>query len=533
MKKIILFLLVIFSVSMYAEEKNGIVYVKLNGTGDGTSWANAMGDIQSAINTARADKAARKDVWVASGNYTISSSIVMSDSISLYGSFAGTETAVDQRAKSASGKPWEFTNATTLTGNNCRLIETASNFDMVTIVDGFILTNGNGVGGTLNKSGGAAVVRNKMVIQNSVIQNSTALDGAGGGLNMTGGTVKNSWIYKNTQTTNANGGGGIYINTASGNETIIENCTIEGNSSTIRGGGLNVQGAGFTKMIGLKVFNNIAEGKQGGAMYQNSATNSMINSLIYNNTGTNAIQLRGSLLNSTIVNNVGGVYMGESTAAIEFSNNIIWGCITETGGTSATSLTGANNPKFTVHNNATYNPIANTSWIIENNIQFSSNNSNGDVENPAAGTVGSGPKFTKVSTFKGIASADEEILILDSVNWSLQLGSPCIDAGKTLAAVTTDILGLTRPQGTAYEIGAYEKDPATGLSNNEFIYSVYSRDKQIVISGFEHPVKVAVYSVSGQTIYTKTISGSSIEIPVQKGIYIVRVDNAAKKVLVK
>ena len=92
MKKIILFLLVIFSVSTYAEEKNGIVYVKLNGTGDGTSWTNAMGDIQSAINTARANKAARKDVWIAAGNYSISTAIVMSDSISLYGSFAGTET---------------------------------------------------------------------------------------------------------------------------------------------------------------------------------------------------------------------------------------------------------------------------------------------------------------------------------------------------------------------------------------------------------------------------------------------------------
>ena len=536
MKKIILSLLVIFSVSTYAEEKNGIVYVKLNGTGDGTSWTNAMGDIQSAINTARANKAARKDVWIAAGNYSISTAIVMSDSISLYGSFAGTETTIDQRAKSASGKPWEFTNSTILSANNCRLIETASNFGMATIVDGFILTNGNGIGATLNKSGGAAVVRNNMVIQNSVIQNSTALDGAGGGLNMTGGTVKNSWIYKNTQTTNANGGGGIYINTASGNETIIENCTIEGNSSTIRGGGINVQGAGFTKMSGLKIFNNLAEGKAGGAIYQNSATNSLINSLVYNNTGSSAIYLKGTMLNSTIVNNAGGVYLADGSATIEISNNIIWGCATDASGSTATALSGVANSNATVHNNATYNPIpTDKSWKTNDNILFSSNNSNGDVENPAEGTVGSGPKFMEVTKFKGIPLADEEILQLDSADWKIKGISPCINVGKTLSNVTSDIRGIARPQDTAYDMGAYEyveTDEPTGLTRNEFIYPVYSKDNQIVISGFEKPVKVSIYNVSGQSVYKSAISSSNVSISVNQGIYIVRVNDAATKELV-
>lgn len=34
--------------------------------------------------------------------------------------------------------------------------------------------------------------------------------------------------------------------------------------------------------------------------------------------------------------------------------------------------------------------------------------------------------------------------------------SPCINTGTTIADVTTDIRGVTRPQGSAYEIGAYE-----------------------------------------------------------------------------
>jgi hypothetical protein len=41
-------------------------------------------------------------------------------------------------------------------------------------------------------------------------------------------------------------------------------------------------------------------------------------------------------------------------------------------------------------------------------------------------------------------------------DFELQSGSPCIDAGKTIAAVTVDFAGTSRPQGSAYDIGAYE-----------------------------------------------------------------------------
>jgi hypothetical protein len=43
----------------------------------------------------------------------------------------------------------------------------------------------------------------------------------------------------------------------------------------------------------------------------------------------------------------------------------------------------------------------------------------------------------------------------------LSATSPCINTGTTLAAVTTDIRGVTRPQGAEYDIGAYEFVGAT------------------------------------------------------------------------
>jgi len=43
-----------------------------------------------------------------------------------------------------------------------------------------------------------------------------------------------------------------------------------------------------------------------------------------------------------------------------------------------------------------------------------------------------------------------------SNDYHLKVGSPAIDAGTTVAAVTDDIEGTSRPQGGAYDIGCYE-----------------------------------------------------------------------------
>jgi len=38
----------------------------------------------------------------------------------------------------------------------------------------------------------------------------------------------------------------------------------------------------------------------------------------------------------------------------------------------------------------------------------------------------------------------------------LSTNSPAIDAGVTISSITTDFFGTSRPQGTGYDIGAYE-----------------------------------------------------------------------------
>lgn len=487
MKKLTLLFALVCSLQLLAEPQNGVIYVKPSATGTGASWADALGDIQTAINLAKSENpAARKDVWVAAGDYTITTCISLLDSVNVYGSFAGTETAVSERAKVTNGKAWEFVNPTTLTGNGARLMQVASAFDIETVVDGFVLTNGNGKGSVTDGSGGAILIRPNVVVQNSIVKNSSSAAAGGGVMLNTGGTVRYCLIKNNVHTTGANGGGGIFCNTStSGFIGYIENCEITGNSSTIRGAGVGVQGNTNTYVSNCKIYNNIAvDGitmKPGAGIYTNSANNRIVNCLVYNNTGASAVYYNGgSFFNNTVVKNVGGLYTGTNTTNL--TNNVVWACVTDVTGAIATSITGAANATATVHNNATYNPLpTDKSWSIADNILLSSNISNGDVLDPAPGTVGSGPKFHKVSSFFGAATTPEQLLNLDSVNWNINNASPLVNMGKVVATVTNDFAGVTRPQGfpivdAKYDIGAYELPyylvvAGEGETGNGYVYS--------------------------------------------------------------
>ena len=86
-----------------------------------------------------------------------------------------------------------------------------------------------------------------------------------------------------------------------------------------------------------------------------------------------------------------------------------------------------------------------TNTTIQNNIIYQ--NTNGDIKDYGTGTVAdhnllntTNPLFVDAATS----------------NFHLQAGSPAINTGITVAAVTTDFDGIARPQGSAYDIGAFE-----------------------------------------------------------------------------
>lgn len=485
MKKIILFFALSLSLAIYAESQNGVVYVKPGGTGTGSSWDDALSDIQEAITVAKNDPLLRKDVWVAAGEFVIKTAININDSVNVYGSFDGTETSVDQRTKVEGGRAWEFAYPTILKGDSSRIIQSSGHLDMETIIDGFVMTDGVGIGSALNTSGGAAVCRYNVVYQNCIMRNNSAVGGNGGAIIMTGGIVRFCLIENNTQSGGSTGSGGIMSNPPAGYPSLISDCVIRGNISSVRAGGLGMQGVEMTVASNLEIYNNQAfDGtvfKAGGAIYTNSNNNRLLNCLIYNNSGASAVYYNGgSMYHCTIVKNVGGLYSAGNI--VNLYNNVVWSCATDSSAVTATSITGAANSNATMHNNATYNPLpTDKGWNMASNVLLSSNLSNGDILEPAVGTLGSGPKFKHVTRYLGVAYTDDQKLQLDSADWSLNGNSPLVNIGENIELVKFDFEGRVRPQGypvqTAQsDIGAYELAYHTviageGEFSNGYIYS--------------------------------------------------------------
>ena len=91
-------------------------------------------------------------------------------------------------------------------------------------------------------------------------------------------------------------------------------------------------------------------------------------------------------------------------------------------------------------------------------------------------------------------------------------GSPAINAGVAVPGVTTDQRGVTRPQGNATDIGAFE--------SRGFILAVVSGDDQSTETGtaFPAPLVVSVVSPFGEPVagglvtFTAPVTGAAAEI---------------------
>jgi len=204
-------LLALLSLLLWAFAADGAFamryYVKPTGSDAelGTSWMAAFQTLTKAVSVA----VTGDDVWVAQGTYAESATVSIPSGVSLFGGFAGTETALSQRKV--------MTNATIIDGQNARQCVTNAG-----VLDGFRVTNGkatSGYGGGINNTG---------TVTNCIVYNNTCSGHAGGIYNT--GTVTNCIVYGNT----ASGwGGGIF------NVGFVTNCTVTGNNASYYDGIFN------------------------------------------------------------------------------------------------------------------------------------------------------------------------------------------------------------------------------------------------------------------------------------------------------
>ncbi|MEO1260438.1 MAG: immunoglobulin domain-containing protein [Bacteroidota bacterium] len=324
-----------------------IKYVAEGATGTGTSWADASGDLQAAINEA----VSGEEIWVKEGSYYPTScsacefadkdvSFNLAEGVKIYGGFAGTESSVDER--NISEHPTYLSGDIDRDGtleNNSYTVVYADNVDYLTVLNGFIITGGNAHDanyptGSRQNSGGAFFINGATnesdfgpFIQKCRFENNYAWGFGGAVFNDAGFTGYVNAVFIDCSFNNnssRSGGGAVYNNGVFDGYCVptFYKCFFENNNCTDLDGGAifntgSENGACYPKFEKCEFKNNIA-GHDGGAVYsfgKNGNSTPHFLSCIFEN---NQADQGGALYND-------GTFDGSSLAKIEaciFKNNL-------------------------------------------------------------------------------------------------------------------------------------------------------------------------------------------------------------------
>ena len=390
----------IFPVSIQADA-NGIIYVSEDGTGDGSSWANATNKLQFATSLS---SGGGTKVWVKAGTYYGDTSdqegaFCISANNRVYGGFVGNEAPDYDLSLREFDK-----NTTILDGQGVRRVllqDQAYTAATMPVWDGFTIQNG-AIG-----SGAGAYLNNYVTLNNCVIINNTAS------------------MY----------GGGVYINSTGGTAHVtLNNCRIMDNDASMGGGVCDRVGASYTN---CRISNNTALTKGGGIYLYNNTEPVFKNCILSNNTAKNAggMYARGKFTayNCDIVmnlatENIGGIFHEERHN--KYYNCILWGNMADSQPSQVDGISD-------------YEYCAVQGGVDGTEI----------IDLPAANSgdePGGYVRFKHPASGAGASYHNED--------WSLKSRSICLNAGKpnTTGLGTTDIAGNPRIQKGCVEIGAYE-----------------------------------------------------------------------------
>ena len=223
-----------------------VLYVDDSATGsnDGSSWANAIPNLQSAFTRLCPGIT---QVWVAEGTYKPTTStdrnatFQLVNGLALYGGFAGTETLLSQRNVSAHVTMLSGDIGILLTNNdNSYHVVTGSGTDSTAVIDGFTINRGNADGGATTSGGGMSNLSGSPTVENCrFIDNNASLFG-GGMHNRLGSAVVRNCVFGGVGADEGNtasaSGGGVYNETA--NPT-IEGCEFIQNTANNNGGAMD------------------------------------------------------------------------------------------------------------------------------------------------------------------------------------------------------------------------------------------------------------------------------------------------------
>lgn len=571
--KITLFILLIIGIT----SKAATIYVNTaaNGSNNGTNWANAYTNLQTAINAAAVDD----QVWVAKGTYfptqlritgnVRSASFIINKNIKVYGGFNGTEATLDQR---------DFTaNTTTLSGdlnqndidtngngvNDFNLSENVytvvffSGVNATTLLDGFKVTGGNADGtvnynvGTTSVStasgGGIYNLGSAMILNNLKLINNSASFG-GGFYSTTGASAQlnNSeatynfasygaaiWATLSSLVTTNNSD--FYFNRCSGgtigaiNTSVvrINNGEVAYNSAG-NGGGFYIYNSNAI-LYNVKVSNNTASTSGGGIYCVEYGVATLYNTLISKNSASsngggiyNNDNSYSRMTNATITGNTagvrgGGIYneVSPDNMNTRIYNSIIWGNTAVTAGPSIYYTFYAQEDVH-IRNSIIAGSGGSAAW----NSAFGYNDGNNYAQDPLFVNAVN-DNYTLQTGSVGFDNAYNQILMLPNGN-------------NSWTAQDLDANGNSRLQGAGVDMGAFESNSTLGtmaVRKSHFAYNnPVKKGKVLTLASDLSPSEtvVTIFDIQGKLIKSLVFTNNPmIEISVDQlnpGIYFCRVD---------
>ncbi len=484
----------------FTEYVANIIYVKTDGAGNGSSWANAMGSLQDAMNASNFGD----EVWVAAGTYLtpgnqVDSSFTLVNGVSIYGGFAGTESTKDERTDFGLGMANETKLSADLDGNgfltggNGSRVIFGEFLSSTTTIDGFTFTGGSS---DASGSNGAAM---KLRASSPHIINCTFFDNYcddgshlylyRSGDDVCDPIIENCFFIKGYANDD---GGAIY--SASGTTAKFINCVFQNNWANDEGGAIRIYECSPEFYNCTFVLNALPDTDPTGGGTYGAAVRCYQTSSPYMNT-------EPVFVNCAFWKNQDGA----SLQTYDISN------------TGAMATAGA----WATVKNCALDTLSASSCIVSDTIYIGP--IDGEYINPG---------FVDVSGTSGYSGYDP------AADWNLVSTSVLIGEGTSSEPLvpTTDIRGFDR--GAEIDIGAYEYGTGTGVEPvitrsglSVMVYPNPSNGDFVIESNEGIITEVNVFDITGRIV--KRLENLQYErvIPVNltgnaKGLYFLRIKDS-------